>query len=1127
MATEALSGRKMASSFAWSSLENGGAQLAQIAVFFIAARILAPEDIGRASLALVIVQAFQSIVAASINGTIVSAPAEACEAITTAASRLVLALGAMQLALVIVAGAAFVAAGGTLSVAGLFVVPALANLCLALGAAHQARLTRALAMRALAMRTLISVGVAGCCGIALAVLKCGAYAIVLQALIQAATGTALLRYFSPWRPVLRVTAADYRAVLRFARHLFATGTLNFVVGNADLVIVGAVLGVRAAGIYAVARRALFAANGLISTALYQVSLSIFSRLQDTPRELDRQFLALIASTSLITVPLFFAAVGLADPLVQLCFGARWIEAAPVMMILMPAGALQSLGIYNQAVAVATGRPHLQTRLALANAAVAIPVLIVMAPHGTIAVATGYTLATYLVYPASIAVVARSSGVTIGRYLFAIAPAFASGAVAGLAAYVAQHLTGPSPLIRLGAAAAAGALGYCVVTMTLARATVFSALGTILTRPAPTAKNAPATGGPPISVVIALYNKRADIADTIASVLRQTHADFELIVIDDGSTDRGGEVVAGFADPRIRLMRQDNQGAAAARNAGWQMAAHAHVAFLDGDDLWDADYLATIARLIGDFPQCAAYATSYRRDRGGAIAATRLHHGLTRGVMPAYFIAATKGQQPFFTSTVCVRRDALARLGGFARGVSHGEDLDLWGRIALHHTIAFDPVPKGTYRMSATNRAMHRCPPLGWHFRVSAREFRAQHPGRAMPPGLDRHIDHIELYHAALNRPHTPGADIRKALRVIRWRHFPLRKARIWVASVLAGSGGPFVRLTALAIVAGGSLAPHAADPAPAMWFSAQSPWNMPIGAAPLAPYSAAALHRYLARGHSVNMNWGSAGVYVLYPGAGARTMALPFYSGGGIRWHIPDAPITPDLIAAATYRLARHNTDGMTCVVDTPHNRLLSFWQPRPSADGIAITTGGITPMTGVGWSRIGPQLPSPGRAAGASYCGGLIREAEMRHGEIRHALALAWTKDLIRAPGSPWGAVQYPATVSDGTDTITPASIPMGARIQLDPALSDTALVALGLALPADLVIAHALQRYGGYVVDSNSATMGGSIYFESRQDNGDAVYAATNPWPLAVIARMRFVVPPRSVPLDTQAPARDTPAR
>ena len=1143
MAAEPLSSRKMASSFAWSSLENGGAQLAQIAVFFIAARILAPEDIGRASLALVIVQAFQSIVSASINAYVVSAAQDRCQSATTAAYRLALALGALQLVMVIMVDACFVALGGKLDVAGLFMVPAVTNIVISLGIAHQAWLTRTLAMRALATRTLISVVLAGSCGIAMALLKFGAFAIVLQALIQAIIGTGLLWIFSPWRPVSRVTAVEYKTIMAFTRHLFVTGALNFVVGNIDLVIVGTFLGVRAAGIYAVARRALFAANGLITTALYQVSLSIFSRLQDSSQELEKRFLGVIAGTSLITVPIFFTAAGLAQPLVRLLFGEKWVEAAPIMMILMPAGALQSLGIYNQTFTVSKGRPDLQTRLALANACVSIPMLIVMAQFGTIWIAIGYTLANYLVYPVSIALVVRSSRITTRRYLSAIAPAFGCGAVVGILIYCTQLLTGPTPLVKIVAAATVGVVSYIAVAFVLARQTVISAVRLALNlrmfqSHGVKADPAPAPGGEiPITVVIPLYNKRHEIARTIASVLHQTHQNFELVVIDDGSTDGSSEIVAAFSDPRIRQVHQLNQGAAAARNTGWQMARHPHVAFLDGDDQWDTDYLSTIARLIGDFPECAAFGTSYRRQSSTWLTETRLHDSLIRAgrsVVANYFVAATKAEQPFYTSTICVRRDVLAQLDGFKIGVSHGEDLDLWGRIALHHPIAFDPSAKATYRLDAANRAMHRCPPLGWVFRASVQQFRALNPDVALPAGLERHIDHIELYHAALNQPFTPGGQIRTAIQAIPWRHFPLRKSRIWITSLFVSRKtldmtGPIMRAMLLAIIAGGSMAPRAAEPAadfpatgpsPATWFSAQSPWNARVGNAAVTEYSAPAMRAYLARGHSINMNWGSAGVYVIYPGASGHNRALQFSGGGGTRWRIPDVPISRDLIAAATYRLAQHNTDGMTCLVDTQHKRFLSFWQPRPKAGGIAITTGGSTPFSGIGWSNVGPHLPSLGRAAGASYCGGLIRESELRHGEIRHALALAWTKDLIRGPNSPFGAVQYPAIVSDGTDGASRATIPMGARIQLDPSLSDTALVSLGLTRSADLIIAHALQRYGGYIVDSNTPTMGGSIYFESRQNNGDAVYAATNPWPLAVIGRMQFIGPPDNVPLDTQAP-------
>lgn len=96
--------------------------------------------------------------------------------------------------------------------------------------------------------------------------------------------------------------------------------------------------------------------------------------------------------------------------------------------------------------------------------------------------------------------------------------------------------------------------------------------------------------PTVSVIVPTYNRAGTLARAIRSVLQQTHADFEVIVVDDGSTDETAEVVAGFSDARVRYLYQDNRGAAAARNAGIRAARAALIAFQDSDDEWLADKL---------------------------------------------------------------------------------------------------------------------------------------------------------------------------------------------------------------------------------------------------------------------------------------------------------------------------------------------------------------------------------------------------------------------------------------------------------------------------------------------------------------------------------------------------------
>ena len=114
-----------------------------------------------------------------------------------------------------------------------------------------------------------------------------------------------------------------------------------------------------------------------------------------------------------------------------------------------------------------------------------------------------------------------------------------------------------------------------------------------------------------SVVIPLYNKEHYIEATIRSVLSQTCQDFEVIVVDDGSTDGSAEIVESFGSPLVRLIRQENRGVSAARNRAMREATGEWVALLDGDDMWGAEYLATVAEMIERWPKCGAYGTAFK------------------------------------------------------------------------------------------------------------------------------------------------------------------------------------------------------------------------------------------------------------------------------------------------------------------------------------------------------------------------------------------------------------------------------------------------------------------------------------------------------------------------------------
>lgn len=211
-----------------------------------------------------------------------------------------------------------------------------------------------------------------------------------------------------------------------------------------------------------------------------------------------------------------------------------------------------------------------------------------------------------------------------------------------------------------------------------------------------------------SVVIPLYNKRNHIARSIDSALHQDHEAFELLVVDDGSTDGSDCEVAKFSDSRIRLIRQSNAGVSAARNAGVTISSYTHIAFLDADDEWLPGFLTQISQLIAKYPAALAYATNYYKsspDTGWSTARPECREGGGRNcLLTNYFECAATGSTPLHSSAVCIPKHTFQQVGAFPEGVALYEDLHMWTRLALHGDIAYCSTPGAIYHRDAENRA---------------------------------------------------------------------------------------------------------------------------------------------------------------------------------------------------------------------------------------------------------------------------------------------------------------------------------------------------------------------------------------------------------------------------------------
>jgi len=215
--------------------------------------------------------------------------------------------------------------------------------------------------------------------------------------------------------------------------------------------------------------------------------------------------------------------------------------------------------------------------------------------------------------------------------------------------------------------------------------------------------------PKITVIIPLYNKGFIISETLSSVLAQTFADFEVVIVNDGSTDNSFEIVSRFSDERIKLFQQQNKGAAAARNLGIEKATGELIAFLDADDYWYPNHLEELHQLYIDFPNCGIYCNRYQIKTTSKHFQKPIFNGIDkdfRGIVSNYFYS----NKPFritWTSAIMIEKSILQKFGGFNENVSNGQDLELWTKIGISSPIAVSNKSTALYYFNTPNSLTKR------------------------------------------------------------------------------------------------------------------------------------------------------------------------------------------------------------------------------------------------------------------------------------------------------------------------------------------------------------------------------------------------------------------------------------
>jgi glycosyltransferase involved in cell wall biosynthesis len=209
-----------------------------------------------------------------------------------------------------------------------------------------------------------------------------------------------------------------------------------------------------------------------------------------------------------------------------------------------------------------------------------------------------------------------------------------------------------------------------------------------------------------SIIIPLYNKENTIFNTVKSVVNQSFKEFEILIINDGSTDNSLENLQKIEDNRIKIITTENRGVSQARNLGIDKSSYPYIAFLDADDIWENNHLEVLRNLILDFPDAGLFATKYIYHYDNGIKITPFFIDINedfRGIVPNFFKSSAV-YRIAWTSCVCVPKNILKTIGTFDENITlgAGEDADLWTRIAVKYPVAIDSKITAIYNFEGEN-----------------------------------------------------------------------------------------------------------------------------------------------------------------------------------------------------------------------------------------------------------------------------------------------------------------------------------------------------------------------------------------------------------------------------------------
>jgi O-antigen/teichoic acid export membrane protein len=393
---------------AWKGISLAAGILSRVVVTLILARLLTPRDFGLAAMVLVF-SALPLLLSDVALGAALIQRREIGEAERSTVFWASVAIGLVLTPVGVALSGPIADFYGESEVQPLFAALSLCFLLAALGSTHAALLARDLDFRKLEIRLIAANVVGAGLGITAAALGAGAWAIILQTIAVTSVSSALLWWFSTWRPSFIFSPASLRDVVGLSGNVLGVRLLFFAERNTDNLLVGRFLGAPALGAYSVAYNLMLVPVERIAGPIRQVLFPAFSRIQDDARRLTSAWLRVSRLVAAVCAPAMVGMMILAPDFVPIVLGERWDRAIPVIQILAWVGLLQAVESLNGSLLVARDRSATLLRFSVGALGISLIGFGVGLNWGIVGVAAGYAIAATISWIALAWLTSRAIG----------------------------------------------------------------------------------------------------------------------------------------------------------------------------------------------------------------------------------------------------------------------------------------------------------------------------------------------------------------------------------------------------------------------------------------------------------------------------------------------------------------------------------------------------------------------------------------------------------------------------------------------------------------------------------------------------------------------------------------------